>query len=151
MRAEFLAQPVGQGYSQQIVQAGAAPGAGASFTQTIDSAFVWRLVSVTFTLQTSAAVANRFATVQYIGGDGNPFTVCGAAVVQTAGSTQRYSGSMYMGTSAWATGTDVFFPVTPVFLRGGHTIKINVANIDGADVLSLIYFVWDRFLEAYPA
>jgi hypothetical protein len=147
----YLGQPYGgRGMSEQVVLRGNNPGAGANFSFVIPSEYQWRPLGCTFTLTTSAAVANRFVTVQYLGADGNPWNASGAAVVTVANSVARYDGSMYINTGSWASGTDVFFPLDPFFLRGGDTLKINVANIDVADTLTLIYFTFDKYFQSYP-
>lgn len=145
-----LVQPYAVGGAIQWTLRGTPPGAGNNFTLPIDSAWVWRLTVCTFTLNTSGAAANRYATVQQIGGDTLPYRVDGAGVVVTAGSIQRFSGSMYRGSAEWATGTDVFFPLTPIFLRGGDSLAINVANIQAGDSLTAIYLTFDRFYESHP-
>jgi len=147
----YLGQPYGgRGMSEQVVFRGNNPGAGSNFSFVIPSEYQWRPLGCTFTLTTSAVVANRFVTVQYLGSDGNPWNASGAAVVTAANSVARYDGSMYINTGSWASGTDVFFPLDPFFLRGGDTLKINVTNIDVADTLTLIYFTFDKYFQSYP-
>ena len=146
----FLAQPYGNYASEQAVFAPPAPAAGQAFQQQLGGSFIHRLVAVNFTLATSAVAANRYCTVQVIGGDNLPFVVNGAAVTVSANSTQRFQGSINIATGSWAANTDVFFPLTPAFLFGSNLLRIDVANIDAGDQLSAIHVVWDRFFEAMP-
>lgn len=150
-RQLYLGQAYGgEGISEQVTMRGTNPSAGQPFSFVIPGEYQWRPISCTFTLTTSAAAANRFVTVQRIGFDGNPYQADGAAVVTIANSTARYDGSMYITTGSWATGTDVFFPLTPTYCRGGDTLKINVANMDVGDTLTLIYFTFDKYFQSYP-
>lgn len=119
--------------------------AGASYSVNLDPVYRHVLVHAVFKLTTGAAVANRYTTVQYAYGDGAAAWVNGAAVVQTASSAQRYVGQYERGTSEWNTGTDVFFPLSPMFLDGGGVFSINVAAMDAADTLTGIYLTFDLY------
>lgn len=146
MGSFLLSQPFGDGLAQQQRVRGVAPGAGANFTSALDAQYAYRLVGVLFTLTTSVAVANRYVTIEYLDGDAVSDLADGPTVLQTAGSAQRYVGSIAQTASEWNTGTDVRFGLTPIYLRDGAQFKINVANIQAADTLTLIRFVVDRFL-----
>lgn len=140
-----LGQPHGFGRSFQRTRRGSVPAAGASFTLNLEPVYRHVLVHAVFTLTTSATVANRYTTIQYVYGDGVAAWVNGAAVVQTASSAQRYVGAKDRGTSEWNTGTDVLFPLSPMFLDGGAALSINVGNIQAADQLSGIYLTFDLY------
>lgn len=140
-----LSQPYGYDGAQQQVVIGTAPGAGLNFTYPQDGRYIERIISCVFTLTTSATVANRYVTLEYADGGGNSFAVDAAAAVVTAGSTQRFAGSMSRGTSSVAASTDVIFGLTPVFLYTGWTLKILVASIAAGDTLTKIAFLTDRF------
>lgn len=142
-----LSQPFGVGESFQQIVRPDAPGAGATFSLAMDPRYVSRLLACTFTFATSAVAANRYVTVQYVGGDGQPFVVNGAALLVLANTTQRFSGAVGRGESEWSSGTDVFFPLLGVYLRGGDQLAIAVAAIDAGDQLSSIRLVFDRFVE----
>jgi hypothetical protein len=140
-----LGQPHGFGRSFQRTRRGLNPAAGSSYVVSLDSNYRHVLVHAVFTLTTAATVANRYTTVQYTYGDGVPAWVNAAAVVQTASSAQRYVGSKDRGTSEWNAGTDVLFPIAPMYLDGGGTFSINVASMAGADQLSAIYLTFDLY------
>lgn len=145
MSSFALGQPYGHGRSFQRTRRGTSPAAGSSFSLTLDPAYRHVLVHAVFTLTTAVAAANRYTTVQYTYGDGVAAWVNAAAVVQTASSAQRYVGSKDRGSSEWNTGTDVLFPISPMFLDGGGVFSIAVANIAGADQLSGIYLTFDLY------
>lgn len=140
-----LGQPHGFGRSFQRTRRGTQPAAGASYVEPLNSNYRHVLVHAIFTLTTSATVASRYTTIQYTYGDGQVAWASAAAVVQTASSAQRYVGSYERGTSEWNTGTDVLFPIAPMFLDGGGSFSINVANIQTTDQLSGIYLTFDLY------
>lgn len=148
-----LTEPYGSGQGFQTAVRGDNPAAGASYLLKLDPRWIWRLVSAVFTLTTSVSAANRYVTVEYQDGDGNTLAVNGAAVILTASSTQRWAGSLIRGHSEWAANTDVLFPILPVFMQGGNVLTITVANVQAADQLSKIVWIFDRFPtnpENYP-
>lgn len=146
MSGYALTQPYSVGDLPQTKVDGTQPAAGASFTLKLSGDHVRRLVSVVFKLTTDANAANRYCTVEYQGDNGNAFSVNAAAVVVTASTTnQRFAGSADRGTSEWNTGTDVLFPLAPIFLHGGDTVKINVGSVQAGDQLSAIELVFDMF------
>lgn len=143
-----LTQPFGYGKGYQHPLTATSPAAGVSFSVKLPSLYRWRYVSCVFTLTTDANVANRYVTLEYQGGDTKALLVDAAAVTVSANSTQRFCGSVSRTVAEWATNTDVFFPMTPAFLDGGGVLTINVANIQAADTLTFIRFIFDRFSTA---
>lgn len=140
-----LGQPHGFGRSFQRTRRATTPAAGSPYSVALDPNYRHVLVHAVFTLTTSATVANRYATIQYTYGDQNAAWVAGAAVVQTAGSAQRYVGQYERGAAEWNTGTDVFFVIPPMFLDGGGVFSINVGNVQVADALTGIYLTFDLY------
>lgn len=146
MSGYALSQPYGLVQLPQNKIDGVSPAAGASYSHKFTGIYVTRIVSIVFKLTTDANAANRYVTVEVQGDNGNAFAVSAAAVVVTASTTgQRFCGTIYRGTSEWNTGTDVLFPLTPIFIHGGDVLKINVASIQAGDQLSAIEIVGDRF------
>lgn len=148
MSSFALGQPHGFGRSFQRTRRATVPAAGAVYTEPLNSNYRHLLVHAVFTLTTSATVANRYVTLQYLYGDGHPAWISAAAVVQTASSAQRYVGSYERGTSEWNTGTDVLFPIAPMFLDGGGTFSINVNGIQTTDAITGIYLTFDLYPTA---
>ena len=148
MEGFALGQPYGYGATEQTTVDGAAPAAGQSFSFTFNGYDRGRLVFCTFDLSTDANVANRYVTVEYQGSDGIARAADAAAVRVAASTTnQRYCGSLNRGTSEWATGTDVLFPLCGLWLEAGATVKINVAGIQAGDTLTNIRLTFDRWLD----
>lgn len=122
----------------------AAPAAGASYTYTVTPWDRMRLVFCTFTLATDVNAANRYVTIEYPGADGVSVLTDAATVVVTANTTaQRFVGTIFRGTAEWNTNTDVFFPLSGIWLEVGRTVVINVANIQAGDQLSKIRLTFD--------
>jgi hypothetical protein len=120
------------------------PAAGEGLALPVPGAVLWRPLSVVFTLQTSADVADRYATVEYQDASGEAFAVSAAAVLVTASSTQRFAGHRRFGWGDWNTGTDVMFPLLDAWLEAGTVVAIVVAAIDNTDQLSDIRFLMEQ-------
>lgn len=145
MRGGFtLAQSFGHGRTFQNTILGVQPAAGANFALTLQPYDYWRLIAATFTLTTSATSGNRYVTVTYSGVGPQIRTADGAAVLVTESTTaQRFIGSLNRGVSEWNTGTDVFFPLSGLWLQGGSILSINVGNIKTADQIASITLTFD--------
>lgn len=145
MSGYALTQPVSFDLGFQSIVRGADPGAGNSFSLTLDSRWRWRLVSAVFTLTCDANAANRAVTIQNLGAGTDVVMESGIDAVVTANATQKFAA--WQGLSAWnhAANTDWFFPVFPMLMDGGTVFKINVGAIQVGDTLTLIRFVFDRY------
>lgn len=145
MRGNLYTQPLayGLGYQQPVTVAN--PGAGVVALVPTSGYQYSRLISAVFTLTTSIAAANRYATVDFLGGDGVAFVVNGAAQIVTASLTRRFVGSLSRGTSEFVAGSDIFFPLENIFLEGGTSVRINVANMDAGDTLTIIRLVFEQY------
>lgn len=141
--SELQSYGYGQGF-YEILQV-ANPGAGLEATLTTPQNAVSRLVSVAFTLTTTAVVANRVVTIEYQDGNGSVFIRAGAAVAVVQSSTQEFSGQMGGGAASWSANTPVFFSLPNVFLEPGRVVVIDVDSIDVGDTLTAIFCGWERF------
>lgn len=124
---------------------GTSPAAGSNYSLTVSGAYAERFSVCKFTLTTSATVANRIVTVDYIYPGTGTIAEAGPTVIQTASSTGVYNGRIGFGPSDWNTGTAAFFGLPDIILLPGMQLQINVANIDATDALSSIFFVRERF------
>ena len=148
MSNHWLTEPFGIGQGFQWRARGNNPAAGSSLSTNLDPRWRHLYTLILFTLTTDANAANRYVTVEAEDIDGNPFWVNGASVTVSANSTQRFVGQLNRGTAEWNTNTDVFFPLAPVLLDGATNFKINVANIQVGDTITLIKLVSQRFPTA---
>ena len=147
-----LGQNYGYGLTEQSTispgQQGApvAPDAGAAYTLTLSRYDRWRLVAVTFTLDTSDADATRVPRVEYSGTGGVPNMVDPTGVtVAASASGLSFSGGLNIGSYVAPDGGDVGFPLSGLWLEAGSTVTLNVLAIDTDDQLSDIRFTFDRF------
>jgi len=140
-----LGQPAGSGLSFQQVIDGQNPAAGAGYRLSMDGRYRSRLVTCVFTLTTDGNAANRYVTVQHLGADGLPYSVSAASVLVTASTTQRFAGSISRTIAEWNTGTDVLFPLDPVFLDLGGVLRIDVNGAQAGDQLSGIKLCFDQY------
>lgn len=133
----------GRGYRRSIIAT--VPAAGANYVHRVPGDKAERLMGITFTLTTSATVANRAVTIDYARANVGTYLQDGAAVVQTAGSAQVYNGSDNRANSEWNTGTAVLFPLWGGILEPGETFGITVASIDTTDALTGIIYTIETY------
>lgn len=147
------AQPYGHGHTEQsTIYAGQspdypAPVAGASYAIHLQRYDRWRLIACTFTLTTDSTVGNRYVTIEYLAANGQSAIADGAAVLIAPSTTgARFLGSLTHNVGEWNTGTDVFFPLSGLWLEVGRRVTINVNGIGATDLLSKVSLTFDRTL-----
>lgn len=140
-----LTQPISAGIGQQLPLRIANPAAGANVAQSIPGDGLYRLLSLVFTVTLANAGSNRLVTVEYRGADNLPFSVNEATTLQVINTAERYAGSISYSVSDFNTGTDLMFPLDPVFLFPGNTLNVVIAGINASDQISDIRGVWERF------
>lgn len=133
----------GRAFSQPLL--GTSPAAGSGYSLTVSGAYYERFTTCRFTLTTSATVASRAVTVDYVKPGTGIFYSAGPTVLQTASSTGVYDGTIGFGASDWNTGTPAWFSLPDIILPSGYQLQINVANIQTADTLTAISFIRERF------
>jgi hypothetical protein len=122
-----------------------APAAGAGWSRKADGRYFERLLSVTFSLVTSAVVANRVTTVQLLDGNGLVVTEVPAGGVQVASTTLAVR--LVTGAPAYAAavagGSYGFLPdllVPPDWTWRAVTTGIDVGDQFSAPLLQLQQF-----------
>jgi hypothetical protein len=124
------------------------PAAGANFAFTCQPYDRWRLIAVRFTLTTDANVADRYTTIEYLGANNLPVMTDGPPVaVQASTTNEVFVGSLNRTVSEWNNASDVFFPLSGLWLEAGTVIQIAVANVQVGDQLDLIRLTFDRWPE----
>ena len=131
-----VTQPYGAGLGQQLPFTRPNPAAGANLSYTWDGYGIYRLLSVVFNVTLANAGSNRLVTVEYRGKDNLPFSVNEATTVQVINTAERYAGSIAYSVSDFNTGTDLMFPLDPVFQFPGDTFNIIIASIDAGDTIT---------------
>lgn len=120
---------------------GTTPGAGAEVSETVPTGARWELLSIVWTLVTSAAVANRFADMTLDDG-ANVYFRCGPTVTQAASTTQLYSAFQGAGPVTRDGNVTVERSVpTGNRLAAGHRIRSNTTAIQAADQYSAVQYL----------
>lgn len=114
------------------------PAAGSNFTYTIGTYTHAVIKAVTFTLTTSATVANRRVHLMvYDAGAGN--MDFHASVDQAASLTRNYTCVPLSTAGSYADDNDIIIPISPDIIIGAQgTIQSAVLNLQAGDQLSII-------------
>jgi hypothetical protein len=123
------------------------PAVGTPLTWPVPTGTVVQVVSVTFTLVTSATAGNRLPLVYVTTGGAVNAPYSPAAVKQIAGQTRTYFFTI--GLAPLDYGTDflwVFQPLGCCYqMKTGHSLLINANGLDALDQISNVgirYFSW---------
>lgn len=120
----------------------ASPAAGANLTIVVPGECGIVPLAAIATLTTSAAVANRLLSIDYIGARGTTYHRNAAAKVETATNGGRvYVWSSGRTVSENAANTPVFVPLLELLLDPGMKIQFTVDAIDAGDQLSAVHLV----------
>jgi hypothetical protein len=125
----------------------APPAAGLNASVTVDGAWACRVIAARALLTTSAVVANRFVTLDYVDARGNVRASSGGAVAVPASQTNvRQEWHYNRGVISSGAGAPTVAPLLFTFLPPGFTIRFTVANIDATDALTSL----SLWLEKFP-
>ena len=114
------------------------PAAGADWTVTVPGESAWAVISVSATLVTSAAVANRAPLFTVTDGSSTLWRVA-PGVVQTASLTTTYSWLCELGApDVTITGGHIQVALPPAYFHPGFTFGPVTATRDAADQWSAI-------------
>ena len=141
-----LLQPftLGDGYQDFIPIATPAAGANASFT--VEARSWVRVLAARATLTTSATVANRFFSLDFINARSQTYCRNAAGLVIVASTTnQVFEWNLARTRAEWATGTPVLCPVLPCFLPPGTVVQFTVDTIQAADQIASVSLTVERF------
>lgn len=128
----------------EVVQV-ANPAAGAEFTLTVPGDGDVQLISLAFTLTTSAAVANR-RVVLLADNQSDIWSVCPAAGDQAASLATRYGAFVGAPSNAFgALAATIPLPGPAFILPAGHRLRSSTFAIDAGDQYSLIRALWRKF------
>lgn len=138
-RFPLLANTDGPGLIRSIT--GATPGAGAEVSETVPAGARWSLLSIIWTLTTSATVANRFPDITIDDGAAVYFRV-GPTIAAPASSTQIYNAFQGAGvvTRDGNTTVERSLPIG-LMLATGHRIRSNTTAIQVGDQYSAVQYL----------
>lgn len=121
------------------------PAAGASWAHTVDGRYFERALAITFTLVTSAVVANRFAQLYVLDTNGNIVTSVPAAGVIPASTTVNVFLSLGNPTLSNSTSGGAFGFIPDLLLPPGWQWKLNIFNEDAGDQVSATVLLVQQF------
>ena len=135
----------GQGAIRSIT--GTVPGAGAEITETVPSPGAWRVIAFTYSLTTSAAVANRNPTLVVDDGANTLVRVTPPAV-QTASSIVTYSWAAGMPNGTLSSAVQPGpFPVG-LFIDSGFRIRTQTVAMQAGDQYSAPQYLVEEWLAS---
>jgi hypothetical protein len=124
---------------------GTSPAAGAKFASPSDQADAIRLVSVHFRLTPDATVANRTPYVEFLDQAGSRFALSGAPVSVPASDVTDFYFSAWRTYADWEVDSTVIVPLERTLLLRGQSWKIGATNLQAADTITAVRFVYERF------
>jgi len=140
-------EPYGHGRGYIDYLSPSQPAAGSGVIQKLDPTWIWRPLSIRFSVTTDANVANRFPSVDYTDPDGNVWVRNAAGLVLTASTTgQGFDFNAQRTVAEWATGTDILAPLTDLFIPGGWQIRINLSSIQAGDQISAVRLYVEKWV-----
>ena len=135
----------GRGYVDHVTPADAT--AGANLTVPLDPTYLFRPLSVRFTVSTDANVANRFPSVDYCDPEGNVWVRNAAGLVLTNGTSgQVFDFNAQRTVAEWASNTDVLAPLSDFFIPGGWKLVIRLSNIQAGDTITACRFYHEKWV-----
>jgi hypothetical protein len=145
-RSEGLLQPFGYGLGYQDFVAIATPAAGANASFTVEGRNLVRIYGARATLTTSATVANRFLSLDYLTARGNTFLRNAAGLVVVASTTnQAFEWNAQRTDDKVVANAPVLLPVFPAFLTPGTVVQFTVDAIQVGDQLTSLSLYVERF------
>lgn len=124
----------------------AQPAAGAVYSYTVGGEAWLRVLAARLSITTSATVANRFVSLDYINARGITYVRNGAAAVITASTTaQAFEWNYQRTVSDWNTNTPIFVPCLDTWLPPGFKVQFSVDAIDTTDQISALHLYVQRY------
>lgn len=121
------------------------PAAGAGWTYKIDGRYVERVIGISFVLNTSAVVANRFPAVNLLDNLGNIISSvpAGGAVVASSSITNY----LFVGAPAYGFGSSGgnFGFMPDIVIPGDWAWQALVSSMDAGDQISNIFLITQQF------
>lgn len=122
------------------------PAAGQEFTIKAPGQGLWRVISLAFTLTTSAAVANRRVSL-FADDQTDTYWASGSSVDLTAGVGTRvsaFAGAVATGVLGGA--VTIALPHNGLPLQPGHRLRSSTLNLDVADAYTAVR----ALVQEYP-
>lgn len=141
-----LLQPFAHGVGYQDFIPLTSPAAGSNLAFTVTGAQWIRVLGARATVTTSATVANRFVSLDYINARSQTMMRNAAGLVLTASTTnQAFEWSAQRTDAQWAANTPVLAPLFPAFLAPGSIVQITLDSIQAADAITAASLLVEKF------
>lgn len=121
------------------------PAAGAGISREIPGETYERLDSVRLQLTASAAVANRFVSVDILDGDNALLARIQSTTAITAGQVARLTFLRGIGALTAGGTTEQLLPLPDIIYPAGCEFRVVVGNVDAGDQIASARFVVTRF------
>lgn len=131
-----------QGFIRSIQ--GTVPAAGAEISESVPSGVRWRLLSIFYSLQASAAVANRISTVTIFDGV-HSTDVFGPGITQTAGILLTYTNAKYANPVGALPGIGNRTSLPDIILPPTWAFKTLTAGLQAGDQYSAPQYVVEEW------
>lgn len=148
-----LSAPYKYGRAYQEIVKVADPSAGAAATFTVGGRNSIRILTAYVLLTTSATVANRFLTLDYLDGDGGIFARIPQAGAVAASDTGNGSWILGLGTNGNPIANGKYAPLPPLVLPPGFGIQVTAFNLDTTDAITDLVLYAERYStgqDGYP-
>ncbi len=132
----------------------AKPAAGAGWSYKIDGRYVERVIAISFVLNTSAVVANRFPAVNVLDNYGNIVSSVPAGGTVVASSSLSTYLALHGPAYAFGNSGGNFGFMPEFLLPGAWSWAAAVAGMDPGDQISNIFLITQQFPNdsaSYPA
>lgn len=125
---------------------GTDPAAGVNIVETVPAGVRWRLISIQFSLVTSAAVANRSVSILFDDG-ATIFLTVSDNQVQAASLTHTYCVGAWGQIGLMGGSTHALNIPENFVLSAGMRFRTSVGSMDAGDNLSAPQYVVEEFIE----
>ena len=150
MLRQFAGDTIGAIWGQRRDLIVANPAAGKDWELTFPGGFRYRLLLVSWTLKTSAQVAERGPSLQVKDGDGNVRLQVADTGVTAASKTARISVGRGLSSQASSSGTAFTMAAPSVLFEPGWSLSSLTINLQTEDQLEAIRILWEELMDPYP-
>lgn len=122
------------------------PAAGSGLTITVPGGESWRVLSLVYTLTTSAVAANRSPELRVLDGDGNVTAAYPMGATQTATLTTINTFALGATSQASGAASNKACGIGEIFIPAGYKLQVFVGSQDAGDTVTNI----ELHIERYP-
>lgn len=151
MRQHFAGSNLDASWGQRRDQAVPNPAAGADWTFRFTAGAWYRVLLATWTLTTSAQVANRSPSLQLLDGDGLVRFQSVDPLALVASKAAIVSAGVGMPTTSGGSGLAATIGMPDILIPAGWSLASTTAAIQTEDQASAIRLLVEELIDDYPA